>query len=67
MVWEAYPSSGPHGMSERAQIVFHCLTSRALRPRYVEAGGDEADAQRRVVEADEAELLAMLEQATEIP
>lgn len=67
MVWEAFPSSGRHGMSERAHIVFHCLTSRALRPRYLNSGGDEADAQRRMVEASDAELLTMLEQADEIP
>jgi hypothetical protein len=66
MVWEAYPSSGPHGESEQAHLVFNCLTSRAVKPRYLVAGGDQADVERRVVEADEAELRAMLGRAIEI-
>ena len=67
LVWEVYPSGGRHGFPSRPHVIFHCLTQPNRRPRQIELGSDEADAQRRVVEMRDAELLALLENATEIP
>ena len=66
LVWEVYSSGGEHGFSENPHVVFNCLTQKQLRPRYVDLGTDEADAQRRIGEATDAELLGMLEGAQEI-
>lgn len=64
--WEVYTSGGPHGFSDDVNIVFHCLTNRALRSRYLRTDDDAADAQRTIAEATSAELLGMLERAREI-
>jgi hypothetical protein len=66
LVWEVYPSGGRHGFSEHPNIIFHCLTQRDIRSRYMEAGADEAAAGRRIAEASPDELLHMLEAAREI-
>jgi hypothetical protein len=66
LVWEVYPSGGAHGFSDNPHIVFNCLTQKQLRPRFTDLGTDEADAQRRVVEASDDELLTMLEGSAEL-
>jgi hypothetical protein len=66
LVWEVYSSAGRHVYSKGPQLIFHCLTQRDIRPRYVDAGTNEADAQKLVAEASSAELLEMLERAQEI-
>ena len=66
LVWEVYPSAGENGSTERAQIIFNCLTDPARRARRLDQQGDEADAQRLVVEAEPAELLAMFERSSEV-
>ena len=66
LVWEVYPSGGAHGFSDNPHVVFNCLTQKQLRPRFADLGTDEADAQRRVVEASDAELLTMLEGSAEL-
>jgi hypothetical protein len=66
LVWEAYSSGGRHGFSKDPHIIFHCLTQRDVRPRYVETGVDDTDAQRILGEASEPDLLALLEGAREI-
>jgi hypothetical protein len=66
LVWEVYASAGRHGFSHDPHVIFHCLTQRDIRPRYSDAGANEADAQRIVAEASEPELLEMLERAREI-
>lgn len=63
LVWEAYPSGGPFGFDDDVKIVFHCLTDRRLRPRFLETAEDSADAQLQVQRASREELLAMLKQA----
>ena len=63
LVWEAFPSGGPYGFDDDVKIVFHCLTDRRLRPRYVETTEDSADAQLQVQRASREELLAMLRRA----
>jgi hypothetical protein len=67
LVWEVYPSAGRHGFSDNPHLIFHCLTTRDIRPRYIDGDGDEADAQRRIGEATPEQLLALLERAREIP
>jgi hypothetical protein len=68
LVWEVYPTTGgSHDTAEQAQLVFHCLTNRSIRPRRTAGGGDVAAAERRVVEASDAELLGLLEGAQDIP
>jgi hypothetical protein len=66
LVWEAYSSGGRHGFSKDPHIIFHCLTQRDVRPRYIETGSDDAEAQRILGEASEPDLLALLEGAREI-
>lgn len=63
LTWEVYASGGP---SDQPNIVFNCLSNRAIRPRYVRAEGDEADAQRVVSEASTEQLQEMLGQAAEV-
>lgn len=67
LVWEVYPSGGRHGFSDDPHVIFHCLTQQDIRPRYTDLGTDEADAQRRITTMTDAELLALLENAADIP
>lgn len=66
LVWEVYATGGRHADARNPQVVFHCLTQRDIRPRWLELGEDEADAQRRIAEARPAELLELLESARDI-
>jgi hypothetical protein len=61
--WEAYPTSGPHGFAEPVRIMFHCLTDRSLRARFVAHETDAAGAAALVRRLNEAELAALLESA----
>jgi len=64
-IWETWVSSGEHGFSDRhPRILFRCRTEPQARARVVAlAEGDEADAQRQVLEAGVDDLLAMLAKA----
>jgi len=64
LTWEAYPSAGDQGYSERPHIVFNCLSDRLLPPRYFEIDGDEADAERLVVDATAPQLSELLERSS---
>jgi hypothetical protein len=66
LVWEVYPSGGRHGYSKHPNLIFNCLTQRDIRPRFIEGGSSEAEAERRIAEASPGELLQMLERAREI-
>lgn len=66
LVWEVYPSGGRHGFSDDPHVIFNCLTQPTVRSRWTALGEDEADAQKRVVEMSDAELLKLLESAQEI-
>jgi hypothetical protein len=66
LVWEVYPSGGRHGFSEHPHIVFHCLTQRDIRSRYLELGDDEASASRFISEAEPDQLLELLESSREL-
>ena len=67
LVWEVFPTGGKQGFSVDPYLMFHCLTQRDLRPRRVALRGDEADAERMVLQASEAELLGMLRGSAELP
>ena len=62
LIWEAYPSGGRFG-AVTPHVVFHCLSNRAMRPRFVIMEGDEADAERTVLKASNEQLLEMLRKA----
>lgn len=62
MDWEVYATSGAFGYPDRAQIVFACLSDRSRRARSVEQG-DKADAERKVLDLSDDELLQLLERA----
>jgi hypothetical protein len=64
--WEAYASGGPHGYSDQARIVFHCLSDRGLRARFVTVDGDQSDAERAVAEADDGRLAGLLDGSEEL-
>ena len=64
--WEVYPSGGPFGFPDKPKIVFNCVSDPQRRARYVVADGDDADAERRVMEMSEAELRKTLEGSQEV-
>jgi hypothetical protein len=66
-VWEAYPSGSRRGFADDSVIVFHCLSDRSRRARYVEIGGDVADAQGAVSTRSEDDLLRLLAEAKPLP
>jgi len=67
LVWEVFPSGGNLGLASDPYVIFNCLTQRDLRPRRLRMPGDEADAERVVRQARDAELLGMLQESSELP
>jgi hypothetical protein len=61
--WEAFASSGKFGFPDGPLVVFNCLTDRTMRPRVVRMAGDEADAQRKLENANEGDLLELFRRA----
>lgn len=61
--WEAYASSGKFGMPDRAHVIFHCRSDRALRARYVTLDGHQSDAEKVVATRSVRELDALLRSA----
>ena len=66
LMWEAYPSGGDFGFADHPHIFFNCLSNRLLRPRVVEKGEDEADAERVITNASQQSLLELFRQSREI-
>lgn len=66
-VWEAYPSGSRRGFADDSIIVFRCLTDRARRARFVQMGGDAADAQGAVSTLGAPELLRLLSESKPLP
>lgn len=60
VAWEAFTSSGDFGFAERPRIVFNCLSNPDTPARYVEAPGDEADAEAQLGSYDEHQLRELL-------
>lgn len=66
LVWEVYSSGGAHGFPDNPHAIFHCLSQLEIRPRAIEIGRDEADAQKLIAEMSDAALLELLEHAKDI-
>ncbi len=65
-LWEAYASAGDFGFPEHARMVFHCLSDRMRRARFVERPGDKSDVEGEVERLSDQELAQLLESATEL-
>ena len=65
--WQVFATTGKHGFDEDPNIVFQCITMPDVRPRIFALDGVEAEAQARVINATDAELLEMLERSKELP
>lgn len=63
--WETWASSGEHGFSDRhPRLIFRCRTHPDARARQlILEEGDEADAQRQVLNATLDELRTLLDRA----
>jgi hypothetical protein len=61
--WEAYASGGKFGLPERPKLVFHCMSDRSKRARFLVMNGDNATAEQAVHEMSIDELRALLGQA----
>jgi hypothetical protein len=66
LVWEVFPTAGQYGLATRPKVIFHCVSDRGLRPRYLLLEGNEASAEGMVLDADESRLRQMLRQAHEL-
>jgi hypothetical protein len=66
LVWEVYSSGGAHGFSDNPHAIFNCLSQLDMRPRAVEIGADESEAQKLIAEMTDAALLELLEHAQDI-
>lgn len=66
VTWEAFSSGGRFGLSIRPRVIFHCVSDPALRPRFLEVSGDEADAEELVHESEIGQLRQMLAQSREL-
>lgn len=61
--WEAFASSGPHGYSRPARLVFRCVSDRRQPSRALLFEGDRAAAEGAVLAADADELRRYLAEA----
>lgn len=66
LTWEAFASGGRFGLSVRPRVVFHCLSDRSRRARYLEVPGDESDAEEVVHESAPERLRALLAESAEL-
>lgn len=66
LTWEAFASGGRFGLSIRPKVIFHCLSDRSLRARFVEVQGDEADAEELIHESRTARLRELLKDSKEL-
>jgi hypothetical protein len=64
--WEAFATGGRFGLAVRPRVVFHCLSDRSLRPRYVQLDGNEASAEEVVNESGIDGLRELLQRAREL-
>lgn len=66
LTWEAYASGGRFGLSIRPKVIFHCLSDRSLRARFVEVQGDEADAEEMIHDSRTERLRELLRESREL-
>ena len=67
LVWEVYPSGSRRGFADDTVIVFRCVSDRSLRARFVQIGGDAADAQSAVTTLPDQALLRLLGETKPLP
>jgi hypothetical protein len=65
-VWEVFASASKRGFSEQPRIVFHCMTDRTIRSRFIDTDGDQADAERAVVILPVPDLLRWFQNSREM-
>lgn len=66
--WEAYVSGGQPRSEAAARLYFLCLTEPSRRARFVtEKSGNIAEAERKLGEMDDSELLDLLQRAEPLP
>ncbi|HUG41372.1 MAG TPA: hypothetical protein VMM12_12870 [Longimicrobiales bacterium] len=65
-IWEAYASAGEFGFPERSKILFHCLSDRTRRARALQREEDRAAVEHAVATLSDAELMTLLERATDV-
>lgn len=62
--WEAYVSGGQPSSEAAARLYFLCLTEPSRRARFVkEESGNTAEAERKLRELDDSDLLELLQGA----
>jgi hypothetical protein len=66
LTWEAFASGGRFGLSIRPKVIFHCVSDRSMRARFVELQGDEADAEDMIHDSSVDQLRQMLGQSKEL-
>lgn len=66
--WEAYVSGGQPRSEAAARLYFLCLTEPSRRARYVEEeSGNTAEAERKLRQLEDSQLLDLLERSAPLP
>jgi hypothetical protein len=66
LTWEVFATGGRYGLAVRPKLVFHCLSDRSLRPRFVQLRGDEAGAEEVAHAPGVERLRELLREAREL-
>lgn len=66
LLWEAYSTVGDFGFPDRSKIVFHCLSDRTRRARFIEREVDKSGTEKEIVRLSDADLVGLLEQGMEV-
>jgi hypothetical protein len=61
--WEVYASGGKFGLPDDPKVVFHCLSDRSQRARFVRYGDDNAQAEQAIHAFPDDKLREMLRSA----
>ncbi len=61
--WEAFATTGRHGLAHPGRVAFRCCSDPARRPRVAEVPAGKAGAEALVNGASDGELLRLLEGA----
>lgn len=66
LLWEAYASAGKSGGTDRARIIFHCLTDPSRRARSLPREAGKVDVENEIATLADAELVDLLREAVEL-
>ena len=66
VTWEAFATGGRFGLAIRPRVVFHCVSDRARRPRFVQLDGDESHAEEVVHGSEAGRLRELLAESQEL-